>query len=71
MGCDVILSDSVTSPNCINNCKEAVKLNNLENNVQVQHLLFLDTLTFWELKGASAASQRWRKYNSLYHPSIC
>jgi len=35
IGCNVILSDSVTSPICVNNCREAVKLNNLENNVEV------------------------------------
>jgi len=35
IGCNVILSDSVTSPTCVNNCREAVKLNNLEKNVDV------------------------------------
>jgi len=35
IGCDVTLSDSVTSPQCVTNCKEAVKLNNLQDKVKV------------------------------------
>ena len=31
----MILSDSVTLPHCVNNCKEAVKLNSLEDKVAV------------------------------------
>ena len=31
----MILSDSVTLPHCVNNCKEAVKLNSLEDQVSV------------------------------------
>ena len=35
LGSSVILSDSVTLPHCVNNCREAVKLNRLEDRVEV------------------------------------
>ena len=35
LGSKVILSDSVTLPHCVNNCREAVKLNSLEDKVAV------------------------------------
>lgn len=35
LGCSVTLSDSVTLPHCVKNCKEAVRLNSLEDRVQV------------------------------------
>jgi len=35
LGCCVTLSDSVSLPHCVQNCKEAVGLNNLEESVKV------------------------------------
>jgi predicted nicotinamide N-methyase len=50
LGCQVILSDSLNLPHCLENCKEGVRLNNLEDRVSVQPLTWgsfsLQTLRF-------------------------
>jgi len=51
IGSEVTLSDSVLTPKCLDNCREAVKMNNLQENVQVIPLTWgLVTMSLLNLK---------------------
>jgi len=48
LGCEVTLTDSVTAPHCLDNCREAARINGLEDKVKVVGLSwgFFTTASF-------------------------